>query len=177
MKPKRDWIQTNTAGLHIIIVMLCSLSLICLCILNKNLKVYTSTSMSTKGRPKIVIGILSKQENVCLRNAQRLMFISQARKYSDLDINTVFLLDEPSFELEDERKLHNDIVYMNSTIRGWDKAFAWKLYIWYKVAAETFPDADLVGRMDDDVFCCTPQVFERLKEINDPSFIMDTICQ
>ena len=124
--------------------------------------------MSVKTRPRVVIGIFSKEENICLRNAQRTMFISQATKYSHLDLNTVFLLDEPSSELEDERKFNNDIVYLNPTIRGWDKAFAWKLYVWYKIVAETFSDADLVGRMDDDVFCCTPQVFDRLKEINDP---------
>ena len=168
MKPQRDWIKKNTAGLCAMFLFLCSVCLIYLFIINTNLKVYTSTSTSVKSNQRIVIGIFSKQENVCLRNAQRTMFISQARKYSHLDINTVFLLDEPSSELEDERKLNNDIVYLNSTIRGWDKAFAWKLYVWYKIVAETYPDADLVGRIDDDVFCCTPQVFDRLKEINDP---------
>ena len=127
-----------------------------------------SRSSSFKQRPLLVIGIFSKQENVCLRNAQRTMFISQARKYSHIDIHTIFLLDESNEELEKERKLNSDIMYLNSTIQGWNKAFAWKLYTWYKLVVDNFPDADLVGRMDDDVFCCTPQIFDRFKEINDP---------
>ena len=28
-----------------------------------------------------------------------------------------------------------------------------------------YPEALLIGRMDDDVFVCTPQIFDRLKEV------------
>ena len=44
-------------------------------------------------RKVMVIGILSADENVCRREAQRRMFISKAKAYQPLDIKVFFLLD------------------------------------------------------------------------------------
>ena len=154
----------KTNKIRIILLFFCSLCLLFLYIVNKHIKFLESRKL----QPRIVIGIFSKQDNICLRNAQRRMFISQARIYTRLDIETIFLLDEPTPALEEERKTYNDIMYLNSTVRGWNQAFAWKLYIWYKIVVDNFPDTDLVGRMDDDVFCCTPQMFDRLRGKIDP---------
>ena len=119
-------------------------------------------------RPIIVIGILSAEQNVCFRNAQRQMFVSQAKAYTSLDIKVFFLLDSATPMLEEERLLHNDIFYFNSSVHGWNKEFAKKLFSWYKFVERTFPDAILVGRMDDDVFSCVPQIFDRLLTIKGP---------
>ena len=161
MKSYINCTKANKAGLFIIFISIN----VCLCVYltNKFVNVYTAVN-----RPKIVIGIFSNDKNYCLRNAQRMMFISQARKYRSFDIKVVFLLDHPNPKLEEERRINDDMLYLNSTVQGWNNAFAWKLYVWYKIVAKTFPDTVLVGRMDDDVFCCTPQVFDRLMEFNDP---------
>ena len=118
--------------------------------------------------PMIVIGILSAEQNVCLRNVQRKLFVTQARAYNSMNIKVFFLLDHETPSLEQERRLNNDIFYFNTTIHGWNKEFAKKLHSWYRFVATTYPGAALVGRMDDDVFCCTPQIFDRLNEIKDP---------
>ena len=118
--------------------------------------------------PVIVIGILSAEQNVCFRNAQRQMFVTEAKAYTSLDIKVFFLLDNATPILEEERLIHNDIFYFNSTVHGWNKEFAKKLFSWYSFVARNFPDAILVGRMDDDVFSCVPQMFDRLYEIMDP---------
>ena len=118
--------------------------------------------------PKVVIGILSNYNYTCLRDAQRALFVKAAKAYRRLDIKVFFLLDLRSPELDEEQEVHNDIVYLNTTEHGWNNNFAKKLYNWYKFAVEHFPDALLIGRMDDDVFVCTPQIFDRLNEFKNP---------
>ena len=118
--------------------------------------------------PKVVIGILSNSNYTCLRDTQRALFVRAAKEYRQLDIKVFFLLDQPSPELDKEQNLHKDIVYLNVTEHGWNVNFAKKLYNWYKIAVEKFPDAMMIGRMDDDVFVCTPQIFDRLNEVKNP---------
>lgn len=113
----------------------------------------------------VVIGILSSTNNVCLREAQRNMFIPKAREYKRLDIKVLFLLDHRTPELDREQEINKDIVFLNSSVHGWNKNFAKKLHIWLQFVVAKFPDAFLVGRMDDDVFVCTPQVFDRLNAV------------
>ena len=56
-------------------------------------------------------------------------------------------------------------MFLNTSIHGWGKAFARKLHIWLNYVVTNFPDAVLVGRMEDDVFTCTPQIFDRLHDV------------
>ena len=104
----------------------------------------------------------------CLRDTQRALFVKAAKAYSHLDINVFFLLDQPNPELHKEQRLHNDMVYLHTTEHGWNVNFGKKLYNWYKFAVAHFPDAMLIGRMDDDVFVCTPQIFDTLNEVKNP---------
>ena len=116
-------------------------------------------------RAIIAIGILSGSKNFCLREAQRKLFVAQARAYNSLDIHVLFLIDHPTPELERERKIHNDILYLNVSEHGWNNRFGKKLHTWYKYAVTVFPNATLIGRMDDDVFVCMPQIFDRLNQV------------
>ena len=77
-------------------------------------------------------------------------------------------MDQATPLLEQERLIHNDIFYFNTTVHGWIKEFAKKIFVWFRFVATTYPDAMLVGRMDDDVFFCVPQMFDRLAEVKDP---------
>ena len=115
--------------------------------------------------PLIVIGILSNANYKCLRDSQRYLFVRAAKAYRLLNIKVVFLLDHATPMLEQEQKTYNDLVYLNTTEHGWDVSFAKKLYNWYSYAVKHFPDAILIGRMDDDVFVCTPQIFDRLNTV------------
>ena len=115
-------------------------------------------------RKVMVIGILSADENVCRREAQRRMFISKAKAYQPLDIKVFFLLDGSTDELEEENKVNRDIVFLNSTFHG-HGGFAGKLHKWLRYALQNFPNAVLIGRMDDDVFTCVPQIFDRLNKL------------
>ena len=118
--------------------------------------------------PKVVIGILSDSNYTCLRDTQRALFVKAANTYRRLDIKVFFLLDIPSPTLDKEQNIYNDIIYLNTTEHGWDNNFAKKSYNWYKFAVEQYPEALLIGRMDDDVFVCTPQIFDRLNEVMNP---------
>ena len=113
----------------------------------------------------IVIGILSRSENLCLREAQRKMFLPRAKAYKPLTVKVFFLIDHSTPALEEEQRINQDIVFLNTTIHGWSKHFESKLYSWLKYAVVNFPDAILIGRMDDDVFVCAPQIFDRLNEV------------
>ena len=113
----------------------------------------------------IVIGILSRSENLCLREAQRKMFLPRAKAYKPLTVKVFFLIDHSTPELEEEQRINQDIVFLNTTIHGWSKHFESKLHSWLKYAVVNFPDAILIGRMDDDVFVCAPQIFDRLNEV------------
>ena len=109
-----------------------------------------------------VIGILSSADNVCLRESQRKLFLPRAKAYKRLDIKVFFLLDERSPALNLEQKINRDIVFLNTSLHGWGRGFARKLHIWLNYVIANFPDAVLIGRMDDDVFACTPQIFDRI---------------
>ena len=112
-----------------------------------------------------VIGILSSADNVCLRESQRKLFLPRAKVYKRLDIKVFFLLDERSPALNLELKINRDIVFLNTSLHGWGRGFARKLHIWLNYVIANFPDAVLIGRMDDDVFACTPQIFDRLYDV------------
>ena len=121
--------------------------------------------VQSKRKLLFVIGILSQPSNLCFREAQRKMFIPRAKAYTGLNIKVVFLLDDRTKELNEEQRINGDIVFLNTTTGGWNRGFAKKLHMWLKFVVSKYPDAVLVGRMDDDVFVCTPQIFDRLNEV------------
>ena len=133
----------------------------------KNISREESNSVKPEkiSRDKVVIGILSHSNNVCLRNAQRRTTIPLARNYTKLDIQFVFVLDSATPALMTEQKANNDMVFLNITEGGWNHLFTLKLYLWYKYAVHHYPDLLLVGRMDDDLFLCIPQALDRLASI------------
>ena len=116
-------------------------------------------------RGTFVIGILSNSDNLCLREAQRKLFIPRAKSHKRFDIKIFFLLDERTPALDTEQQLNGDIVFLNTSVHGWGKGFARKIHVWLNYVIANFPNAVLVGRMDDDVFTCTPQIFDRLHNV------------
>ena len=115
-----------------------------------------------KNRDMLVIGILSRPDNNCIRDAHRKTFISKAKAYKKLDVRVFFVLDEETPDLSEEQRIHQDIVFLNSTVRGYNRWFGVKLYVWLKYVMTHFPNVSMLGRMDDDAFLCTPQIFDRL---------------
>ena len=113
-------------------------------------------------REQLIIGILSGSDNACRRDAIRKTFISKAKAYKALDVSVYFVLDEETPVISAEQEVHNDIVFLNTTITGYNKYFGLKYYLWIKYVLRTFPNVSMIGRVDDDVFACTPQIFDRL---------------
>ena len=120
---------------------------------------------SEDNRGTFVIGILSNTDSICLREAQRKLFIPKAKLYKRFEIKVFFLLDDHTTSLDSEQKVNGDIVFLNTSIHGWSRGFAKKIHIWLNYVITHFPDAVLIGRMDDDVFACTPQIFDRLHDV------------
>ena len=115
-----------------------------------------------KNRDMLVIGILSHPNNTCIRDAQRKTFISKAKAYKRLDVRVFFVVDEATPDLSEEQRIHKDMVFLNSTVHGHNRGFGVKLYVWLKYVMTKFPNVSMLGRMDDDAFLCTPQIFDRL---------------
>ena len=113
----------------------------------------------------LLLGILSHSDNLCLRNAQRRTLIPRAKAYNAMDVRMYFVLDEETPKLSAEQKQHQDIVFLNSTVHGYNRWFGVKLYIWLKYVMINFPNVSMLGRMDDDAFVCTPQIFDRLNNV------------
>ena len=116
-------------------------------------------------RDLLVIGILSHSDNVCLRNAQRRTLMPRAKAYKALDVRMYFVLDEETPKISAEQKTHNDIVFLNSTVHGYNCWFGVKLYLWLKYVMKNFPNVSMLGRIDDDAFVCAPQIFDRLNNV------------
>jgi len=52
-------------------------------------------------------------------------------------------------------------------IKLWAKGFGEKLLIWLRYAYSNYPNADLYGKADDDVYVC-PSMYDTLVENNEP---------
>ena len=120
-----------------------------------------------ENKASVFFGILSKESNFCLREAQRKTFIPKTKAYKLLNIQVFFLLDEKTVGLEEEQKSNQDIVSLNTSFHGYAHRFAFKLHIWLRYVISNIPDVILIGRMDDDSFVCAPQMFHRLNEVKD----------
>ena len=103
--------------------------IICLLILiSKDTNTDNKHVVYVRKRVTIAVGILSSSNNFCLREAQRKLFVTQERAYNSLDIKVLFLLDHPTPELDKERRIYNDILYLNVTEHGWNNRFGKKLH-------------------------------------------------
>ena len=124
-----------------------------------------STYVLRGSKPLIVLGILTRAENICNRNALRNTLVKRAKLYQELDIKVFFVMDHPTSELIEEQNVNRDIVFLKTNIHGWNKHFALKIYWWIMYVLTRYPDVHVIGRMDDDVFVCTPQIFDRLNYV------------
>ncbi|XP_072023850.1 uncharacterized protein [Amphiura filiformis] len=126
-------------------------------------------SLSTiDNRPLLVLGILSADLNSDFRNASRSTWLSTVSILQDtlpFRIIYKFLLDQPTNDTIVENDKYNDILFLNDTHQGRAVKFGYKLYVWYKYIYETYPEALLVAKLDDDVFLCVPQLLKRLNEL------------
>ena len=131
---------------------------------------YTSGAKTIRrqGRDQLIIGILSRTGNACRRKAFRETFIAKAKTYKALDVRVFFVLDKVTPKLLLEQKVYGDLVFLNVSMNGWNIYFGLKYYMWIKHAVENFPNATMIGRIDDDVFACTPQIFDRLYNVQNP---------
>ena len=106
-----------------------------------------------------VLGILSHDSNVAARNAMREQLWRRAGP-AYADVQHVFLLDQPPWEpdlaapLFDEAEQHGDIVFLPTLALGRAVGFGRKVFLWLALAAQLFPSAAFVGKLDDDVLLC-----------------------
>ncbi|XP_069130058.1 uncharacterized protein [Argopecten irradians] len=127
-----------------------------------------ASSSSLASRPQIVMGMLTPHTNLQFREGQRATWISAIRILESeipFRITYKFLIDRPTNDTIAENKKYNDIVFLNATSQGRGVKFGEKMYLWFKYIHEHYPDALLGGKVDDDVFLCVPQIFNRLNEL------------
>ena len=107
-----------------------------------------------------VVGVLSAEDHVQLRQMQRQTWMQDSRNfYPDRTLYIYFLLDRPSRALLEEQELHGDLIFLNAPDSGWAVRFGRKLYLWYTVAYRLHPDASFVIKMDDDCVVCTNRMW------------------
>ena len=116
----------------------------------------------SKNRDILVIGILSRSENACIRDAHRKTLIANAKLYTKLDIRVFFVINHKTPELSVEESIHKDIVFLNSTVHCRNRWLGAKYYTWIKYVMTNFPNVSMIGKMDDDAFLCGPHIFDRL---------------
>lgn len=117
-------------------------------------------------RPLVVIGILSENQNRERRDALRRTWIRTINNIATtLPFRTVykFYLYHNTLDTDEENKENGDLTYLNVT----DLRHSKNVYIMYKHIYMNFPHLKLVIRLDDDVFLCVPQVFQRLHNVID----------
>jgi len=61
---------------------------------------------------------------------------------------------------EEENKIYDDIIYLNVKNYGYSRHYSEKLYKWFVFATNNYPDAMLIGKIDDDVYLCVHNLFE-----------------
>ncbi len=125
----------------------------------------THSHTNSQTKPHLVFGILSADGNRDLRDAQRNTWIAAAlRLKEDLPFKFTykFVLDLPTAKTLEENKTHGDIVYLNVTNHGYAFKYGEKIYLSLRYMFLNIPDVYMGVRMDDDVFLCVPQIFQRL---------------
>lgn len=116
----------------------------------------------TKQQPDpslLVLGILSADNKIHMRNAQRETWLSDGL------IQYRFLVDRETDELRKENDTFGDIVFLNATFSGYATGYGEKLDLWLKYAWKHFPNVTLYGKCDDDVYVCSSQMQTELQSI------------
>ena len=126
----------------------------------KNLLNFTSSAVS-KSPKKLILGILTIPSACDNRNLLRNTWL----KYNIFDYR--FLVDKPSPAMTKENQTFGDIVVLNAHFTGRANRFGEKLYLWLKYAKQNFPNHDLIGKADDDLFLCPLNVMSELTKVYD----------
>ena len=107
---------------------------------------------------EIIVGVLSKDTNFNLRQNLRETWI----KLIPDNVAVYFLVDRPSDEIALENNTYGDMIVLYSNYKGNCNHFGEKMYKWLMIASDRFPQAKVVGKMDDDVYLCPKKVFSRI---------------
>jgi len=128
-----------------------------------NYKRNRSHVLSTPSKPVFAIGILSRESSVDKRKSIRKTWLSQIR-FASFDIKHQFIIDRLTEITREEQKLYGDIVYtnMSAALSGYAICFSTRMLFWFKYAVSSFPKSELIAKMDDDVYPCFPNLFERI---------------
>lgn len=122
----------------------------------------TDESLPEPSIPKMIMGILTVPDNCDQRNNLRDSFL----KYSLFDYR--FLVDNANPAILAENATFGDIVELGAHWKGRANRFGEKLYLWYQYAYHNFPEYNIIGKMDDDVFICSEQLMSELQKAYDP---------
>ena len=121
-----------------------------------------AVSAREASKPVGALGVLSHADNVALRNALRTTWARRA------PFEVQFLLDRATPLLLKENSAYSDIVFLNTSYSGRAVRFGDKLIRWLRYASTTYPNADWVGKCDDDVFIHTDHLVEHLRTVWNP---------
>ncbi|KAL3862580.1 hypothetical protein ACJMK2_008537 [Sinanodonta woodiana] len=124
-----------------------------------------SPNDSHSSKSKFIIGILSQDSQIELREALRQTWIPLLKKDLPLTVEYTFVLDNPTPATLSELRTKQDIVFLNSSYSGYAVRFGEKMYKWFRYVTEHYPDATLVAKMDDDVFLCVSKMLQRLSNL------------
>ena len=111
---------------------------------------------------KIILGILSADHELDLRNAQRRTWLSECF------FNYLFLLDKETEILKTEQQTFQDIFFLNATHSGPENHFGQKIFLWIEHAHKNYPEAELIGKLDNDLYADSENLYKRLSKISDP---------
>lgn len=135
---------------------------------------------------QIVVGILSANSNFLQRNSSRNSWLNtktvnrnpHSQPPNQPYFTYKFLIDRPDRQTLIEDRIFNDIVFLNSSYSGKAVRLGEKLVIWFNYAAVNFPQASLIGKVDDDVWICPKQLYgylQRLDLVNPKSIATDQV--
>tara|TARA_B100000795_G_scaffold100490_1_gene73919 strand:+ start:45 stop:815 length:771 start_codon:yes stop_codon:yes gene_type:complete len=97
-----------------------------------------------------VLGVLTTDSHRDYREAIR---SSWMRKSNAADITTRFVMRGLGSAAEDEARLHGDIVFVEALASANRKNGPLQsLVLWWQCAVETWPQATLIGKADDDIW-------------------------
>ena len=72
----------------------------------------------------------------------------------------------------EEQEKYKDIIFLNSTHVGRANKFGEKLYLWFQAVNQLHPEAEFVGKVDDDTYVCSDELWPYLwNTITNKSYI------
>lgn len=123
-------------------------------------------------RPLVVMGIYSDNEYRERRDTLRNTWIGTMKKmdrHLPFKIIYKFFLDKNTTLTDEENEIYKDIMYLHVPEQGYAKKFGRKMFVLLNYIYQVHPEAYLGIRIDDDVFLCVPQIFQRLDELKSPN--------